>query len=369
MHSAAEAPPATPNYEGSPSAGVLRSVLAPLFNVLKDYPDAEELVVNRPGELSIERGDGVWDTVLVTSLTFATLNSMALAVAKHTAQSFNETKPVLFGTLPTGERLTFVGPPAVSPGTISLTMRLVKNAHKRMSSYDGSDFFDRYVWTQKDPVMARLGTLSSTQQQLVELLAGGRLRDFLIEGVKKKLTIGILGETGSGKTFLMECLIQSIPSHERLITVESARELQLPDHRNKVQLLYSHFGTGAAALDAASLMTVTKRMKPSRVLLGECIGPEAFVFVNLVISGHSGPITTFHAKSIEAAKGRFVLMCREHPDAKLHTPQDLGELFDMSMDVLVQIVVDEPTSEEQQAKEKKHRYVSEVWFNPTAARA
>jgi type IV secretion system protein VirB11 len=185
--------------------------------------------------------------------------------------------------------------------------------------------------------------------------------------VKEKLTMGILGDTGSGKTFLMECLIQSIPKQERLITVESARELQLPDHRNKVQLLYSHFGTGAAALDASTLMAVTKRMKPKRVLLGECIGPEAFVFLNMVVSGHAGSITSWHAKSIHVARERFVLMCREHPDAKLHTPRDLGDLFDLSMDAMVHIAVEEPAPG--QDPTKKRRYVSDVWFNPAARHA
>ena len=355
---------------GTITPSVLRSVLSPLFVIAESYPDAEELVVNRPGEAIVERAGGSWETVMAAGLTFNALQAMALALAKSTSQTFSERVPVLFGTLPTGERLTFVGPPAVAPGTISLTMRLVKNTARDMSAYIGTDFFDRYLWLQEEPssssATAALDMVNGEQQTLVRLLLQRRLRDFLIEAVRKRLTLGILGDTGSGKTFLMECLIQEIPAQERLITIESARELQLPRHRNKVQMLYSHFGTGATSLDASSLMAVTKRMKPKRVLLGECIGPEAFVFLNMVLAGHAGSITSWHAKSIHVARDRFVLMCREHPDAKLHTPPDLADLFDLSMDAMLYIAVEEPPDADD--LKQKHRYISDVWFNPFRGR-
>jgi type IV secretion system protein VirB11 len=345
----------------SPPNSILQSVLAPLFAVAKEYPEAEEIVVNRPGEVMVECA-GQWEAVSASNLTFAGLRTMALAVAQSTAQSFNEKTAVLFGTLPTGERLTFVGPPIVEAGTVSLTMRLANNTVRRMSAYDGSDFFDHFRWAQKDAVLAKQEKLPADKRELVDLLAAGKLREFLMEGTRRRLTMGMLGDTGSGKTFLMECLIQSIPESERLITIESARELRLPAHRNKVQMLYSHFGTGASALDAAGLMQVTKRMKPDRVILGECIGPEAFVFQNMVVSGHPGSITSWHAKSIAVARERFVLMCREHEDAKAYTPQDLRELFDLTMDVMVHIHVDK--HEPDPKAPRKRRFVRDVWFDP-----
>lgn len=343
------------------ATSVLHSVLAPLFAVANDFPDAEELVVNRPGEIMVERAGGVWVTVMNTHITQQSLNAMALAVAQSTAQSFSEKKPVLFGTLASGERLTFVGSPA-SPGGTVLTMRLVKNTVRRMTAYDGTDFFDHFRWLQQSRFEQNPEQVDEPQRPLVDLLGQRKLRDFLIEAVNNKLTIGVIGDTGSGKTFLMECLIQCIPTPERLITVESVRELQLPDHRNKVHLFYSQFDTGASSLDANGLTTVTKRMKPNRVIMGECIGPEAYVFINTVLAGHAGSITSWHAKSISTAHMRFSLMSREHPDAKLHSPAELMDLVKRAFDVVVYIAVQRDPQDEK----KKHRFIRDLWYEPAA---
>jgi len=342
---------------------IVRVVLASLFEVANEYPDAEELAVNQAGEVTIERADGVWVRVKVPGLTYKVLHSMALAVAKSTAQSFNESFPILFGTLPSGERLTFVGPPSTAPGVISLTMRLVrKSVVRTLDAYDGSDFFDRFRWVED----AQLGQrrVAEPARPLVQLLRERKLREFLVSAVRERLTIGVIGDTGSGKTFLMECLIQVIDEDERLITVESARELQLPKHHNKVQLVYSHFGTGAANTDASMLMAVTKRMKPRRVLLGECIGPEAFVFLNMIVSGHPGSITSWHAKGLAVARERFVLMCGQHAEAKLWSPDALRTLFTQAVDVMVYIKVDEPKPGDEGGR--KHRYVADVSYAPEA---
>jgi len=335
--------------------------MAPLFTVASGFPDAEELVVNRPGEVMVHTR-GRWETISAPGITFQSLRGIAHAVAQSTSQAITDKTPVLFGTLPSGERLTFVSPPIVEQGTYSLTMRLVRNVDRQLTAYDGSDFFERSRWIERDQVMASRAQLPEAHVALVGLLAAGKLRDFLVEAVKAKLTMGIMGDTGSGKTFLMECLIQCIPDSERVITIESARELQLPRHANKVQMLYSHFGTGASSLDAAGLMAVTKRMKPNRVILGECIGPEAFVFQNMVVSGHPGSITSWHAKSIQVARERFVLMCREHPDAKAHTPADLRQLFDLTMDIMVFI-----RAEHDAEDGRTCRFVSDVSYDPFRA--
>lgn len=345
----------------SGATSVLHSVLAPLFAVAGDYPDAEELVVNRPGEVMVERAGGVWETVINTHVTQQSLNAMALAVAQSTSQSFSEKKPILFGTLASGERLTFVGNPASPSGTV-LTMRLVKNTVRRMNSYDGTDFFEHFRWVQQERFVGDPQLVEETQRPLVDLVVERKLREFLIEAVKSKLTIGVIGDTGSGKTFLMECLIQCVPSDERLITIESVRELQLPDHKNKVHLFYSQFDTGASSLDANGLTTVTKRMKPNRVFLGESIGPEAYVFINTVLAGHAGSITSWHAKNISTAHMRFALMAREHPDAKLHTPAELLDLVKRVFDVVVYIAVER----DKDNTAKKHRFIRDLWYTPSA---
>lgn len=341
---------------------LLLEVLSPVLDVAGKFRDALELVVNAPGHALVERSTGEWVRVDAPNLTLKQLQAMALAVAKQTSQSFNESKPVLFGTLPTGERLTFVGPPLTAPGIISLTMRLVQNTTRSIAAYEGSEFFERYTWLEEGRVVARREGLSERDAHLVGLLQARDLKGFLFEAVRHRLTMGIVGDTGSGKTFLMEVLIAGIPVEERLLTVESARELQLPHHSNKVQLAYSHFGTGTAQMDAGDLMAVTKRMKPTRVLLGECIGPEAWTFLNMVISGHLGSITSWHTQSLAVARDRFILMCREHEEAKQHEPKDLERLFNLAMDVMLYIDTERATKED--GSREKRRWVRELSFMP-----
>lgn len=338
----------------------LYHTLAPVMSVTNDYPTATEIAVNQPGEVRVELDNGTWVAVSAPGVTLTSLHSMALAVAKHTAQSFNERNAVLFGTLPGGERLTFVGPPITAPDIISLTLRLVRNTARTMAAYDGSDFFNHALWLNQAEVLARKSELSQSESELVDLLQAGDLRRFLLQGVQRKLTIGIVGDTGSGKTFLMESLIQTIPTDERLLTIESARELQLPNHSNKVQLAYSHFGTGASLLDAAGLSGVTKRMKPTRVLLGECIGKEAFTFLDLILSGHPGSLTSWHAISAKLAAERFVLMCRQHPDAQPYSPAELINLFTLAVDVIAHISVEKTDNPDA----PKRRWISDITYNP-----
>lgn len=347
----------------------LLSVLAPVLNIAKLHPSAYELVINKPGEAHVKSASGLWLTVAAPEVTFQNLHAMALSVANHTKQKFDITNNgILFGTLPSGERLTFVGPPVCADGIISLTMRLVKNARRNIEAYDGTQFFSRFTWLQQASVKARYSDLTPQDKHLVDLLSGGDLRGFLLASVLKKLTMGISGDTGSGKTFLMECLIQAVPLNERLLTVESARELKLPLHENKVQLAYSHFGNGASGLDANALMALTKRMNPSRVFLGECIGPEAFVFLGMVLSGHAGSITSWHTKSLEVARDRFVLMCREHADARNLALDDLNRMFNLALDVMVYIEVEPAPNQSDDSQEPQVvRYVKDVFFDPRPA--
>jgi hypothetical protein len=161
----------------------LYHTLGPVADVIRAYPNALELAVNRPGEVQVELDNGTWLGVEAPNVTADTLHSMALAVAKHTAQSFNERNAVLFGTLPGGERLTFVGPPITAPGIVSLTMRLVRNTIRTMSAYDGSDFFDSADWLNRHDVLPRLDELDAPRcragqfapaQAFARLFADGR---------------------------------------------------------------------------------------------------------------------------------------------------------------------------------------------------
>jgi type IV secretion system protein VirB11 len=120
----------------------------------------------------------------------------------------------------------------------------------------------------------------------------------------------IVGSTGSGKTSFMKTLCRDIPATERIVTIEDVRELFIRHIENCVHLIYSKGGHGQARVTPADLIASTMRMRPDRVLLAELRGSEAYDFLKLLTTGHSGSITSYHASSASVAIERFALMRR-----------------------------------------------------------
>ena len=107
------------------------------------------------------------------------------------------------------------------------------------------------------------------------------------------------------------------------------------------------------------------RMKPSRVLLAELRGSEAFDFLKLLTTGHSGSVTSFHAESCALAQERFVFMCKEHTDASAYDPDSLKRLMRLTIDVIMHIKAVNRYDEAGNPT-VKDRYVTEVQFDPVA---
>jgi type IV secretion system protein VirB11 len=176
----------------------------------------------------------------------------------------------------------------------------------------------------------------------------------------------VVGDTGSGKTTLMKTLCQHIPQSERIITIEDVRELTLPLHDNLVHLLYSKGGQGIASLTPADLIAACMRMRPDRVLLAELRGSEAFDFLKLLTTGHSGSITSYHAESCALALERYVLMAKEHSDAAIFDADGLKRLVRLTLDIIIHVKAE--SCAQADGGLAKRRYVSEVHFDPVARR-
>ncbi len=176
----------------------------------------------------------------------------------------------------------------------------------------------------------------------------------------------MVGDTGSGKTTLMKTLCQDIPLSERLITIEDVRELLLPNHGNCVNLLYSKGGQGVAAVTPADLIAASMRMRPDRVLLAELRGSEAFDFLKLLTTGHSGSITSYHAESCALALERYVLMAKEHKDAAIFDAEGLKRLVRLTIDIIVHMRAEIVT--DAKGATLKRRFVSEIHFDPVKRR-
>jgi pilus assembly protein CpaF len=131
----------------------------------------------------------------------------------------------------------------------------------------------------------------------------------LLEGaIKARLNILISGGTGSGKTTLLNTLSSFIPNTDRIVTIEDAAELQLQqDHVVRLETRPANI-EGKGAISATDLVKNALRMRPERIIIGECRGAEALDMLQAMNTGHEGSMTTLHANSPRDALSRLETM-------------------------------------------------------------
>ena len=139
---------------------------------------------------------------------------------------------------------------------------------------------------------ATLAKLNAVERELLELRAKRRYWEFYALAIRERKNIVISGATGSGKTTFARALVNFIPDDERLLTIEDVREMFLPNHPNRVHLLYSEGAQGTAEITGKTLLQACLRMKPDRVLLAELRSKVAYDYIVNISSGHPGSITT-----------------------------------------------------------------------------
>lgn len=317
-----------------------------------DAPGVLEVCVNRPGEMMIETAQG-WQAVAAPDLSLERCLSLATAVATFSDQQVNQEHPLLSATLPSGERVQFVIPPAVTRGTVSITVRKPAQLIRKLEDFEREGLFERTA------IVARTAAseLLPFEQELVALKEAGRYADFLRLAVRRHQTIIVAGKTGSGKTTFMKGLVEEVTHRERLITIEDTAELTLPNHPNVVHLFYSKNAQGMAKVTAKSLLEACLRMKPDRIFLAEVRGDECFYFVRLAASGHPGSITSVHAGSCALALEQMSLMIRESGAGGGLRMNEIKWLLNVVVDVIVQFDRDE-----------LGRFISEVFYEPRRQR-
>ncbi len=322
---------------------------------LREQLDAEgvlEVCINRPGELLVETVTG-WRVTAAPEMTLERCLSLATAVATYCDQQINQERPLLSATLPSGERIQFAIPPAVTRGTVSVTVRKPSQLIKRLDDFEQEGLFERTATVTRTEASALL----PFEQELVKLKEAGRWAEFLRLAVRRHQTIVVSGKTGSGKTTFMKGLVEEVPRHERLITIQDTAELTLPNHPNVVHLFYSKDAQGTAKVTAKSLLEACLRMKPDRIFLAEVRGDECFHFVRLAASGHPGSITSVHAGSCALALEQMSLMIRESGAGGGLRMNEIKWLLGVVIDVIVQFDRDE-----------RGRFISELYYEPRRQR-
>jgi type IV secretion system protein VirB11 len=330
-----------------PESSSLELTLRALRPVLSD-PNVTELCINAPGQAFVETRQG-WEQRPLPFADFEWCRRLAKLVANSTRQRIDEECPLLSASLPSGERIQIVMPPATTAGTVAITIRRPSDQ----------------VWTIEE--LARRGvfrttrrtsdSLDVTEQELLRMLASQEHEAFMHLAVRARKNILVSGPTGSGKTTWTKALIREIPSEERLITIEDAKELVLDRHPNHVRLYYSKDDQGLARVTPKQLLESCLRMKPDRILLAELRAEEAFDYLRNVNSGHPGSITSIHAASAELAFEQLVLLVKQSRGGGELSRRDIKSLLYLLVDVVIQFGV-----------EHHERFIKEIWYDPRRKR-
>jgi type IV secretion system protein VirB11 len=312
-------------------------------------PGVTELCINRPGEVFLESRSG-WQREELPFADYDWCRRLARLIAHSTHQRVDEESPILSASLPGGERVQLVLPPATTTGQVAITLRRPSEEAWSLEDLSRSGIFKATRRASE--------TLDDTETELLRLLAEREYEAFMRLAVTSRKNIVVSGPTGSGKTTYTKALIREIPAEERLITIEDARELVLDRHPNHVRLFYSKDDQGQARVTPRQLLEACLRMKPDRILLAELRADEAFDYLRNVNSGHPGSITSVHAASAELAFEQLVLLVKQSRAGSELARADIKSLLFLLVDIVIQFGV-----------ERHERFIKEIWYDPARRRS
>lgn len=272
---------------------------------LTEVDGLTEIAVNRPNELFL-KVRGKWQQHEL-KMGFRDCMSFAGAISDyHDGGSVTPEYPLRSVTLPGGERVQVVIPPATERETVSITIR------KPSSIFiDHETFVKQGFYTKLNKGFE----VKNKQDELSLMFKDNCFEKFIPECLAKGKTMVFCSGTGAGKTTYANSVLQYIPNHLRIITIEDSDEAKLRFHKNHVKLYYPSEGE-SNIVNPGSLLRSCFRMNPDRILMTEVRGAEAWDFLKASSSGHEGNMTTVHEKTpIDAVLG-LVQRCYMNPECR-----------------------------------------------------
>ncbi|OGI30401.1 MAG: hypothetical protein A2287_07340 [Candidatus Melainabacteria bacterium RIFOXYA12_FULL_32_12] len=257
--------------------GILQEIkgYGPLDPLLAD-PAISDILVNGAKHVYVEKGGKLYKTNVTFKNNTHLMNIIERIVSK-VGRRIDEKSPMVDARLPDGSRVNAIIPPLAIDGA-SLSIRRFKA--------DAASLENLLKW----------GSMTTAMAETLEA------------AVKSRLNIVISGGTGAGKTTLLNSLSARIPDDERIITIEDSAELSLQqEHVVRLETRPPNI-EGTGAITARDLVINSLRMRPDRVVIGECRGAEALDMLQAMNTGHDGSLTTLHANTPRDALSRLETM-------------------------------------------------------------
>lgn len=249
--------------------------LGPLELLLKD-PLISDILINGPKNIYVERR-GKLERTNVTFRDNSHLLQIIDRIVSRVGRRVDEVCPMVDARMPDGSRFNAIIPPLALDGAAVSIRRFGANPLK----------------------LEDLLNFKAFTPEMVMLLEGA---------IKARLNMIISGGTGSGKTTLLNTLSSFIPNSDRIVSIEDAAELQLQqDHVVRLETRPPNI-EGKGAITATDLVRNALRMRPERIIIGECRGPETLDMLQAMNTGHEGSLTTIHSNSPRDALARLETM-------------------------------------------------------------
>jgi pilus assembly protein CpaF len=250
--------------------------LGPLEALLAD-PSVSEIMVVDPSTIYVER-NGLLEHTDLRFTDGESVRAVIERIVTPLGRRIDESTPLVDARLPDGSRVNAIIPPLASRGPCITIRKFGRNA------------------LSLDDLVAH-GSLSR------------RMAELLHCAVRARKNLVIAGGTGSGKTTLLNVLSSAIPERERIVTIEDAAELALRQkHVVSLEARPANM-EGKGAYSIRDLVRNALRMRPDRIVVGECRGGEAIDMLQAMNTGHEGSMTTTHANSPREAISRMETLC------------------------------------------------------------
>lgn len=243
------------------------------LQALLELPGVTDVLVNAPGEVWVDRGAGLERADVVVP----DVRALAVRLAAAGGRRLDDAAPTVDAALPDGTRLHAVLPPVAVDGAL-ISLRVLRRV----------------------------------AFPLTDLVAGGSVAPAVAATLRalvaRRANVLVSGATGTGKTTLLATLLGLVPAHERIVCVEEARELA-PDHPHVVHLVARRANVeGAGVVGLAELVRHALRMRPDRIVLGECRGAEVQDVLTALNTGHEGGCATVHANAAADVPARLAAL-------------------------------------------------------------